>query len=154
MKKIIIFILGAFALILAAWGFAWPWHVSGDCMEPAIKDGKTYFLNRMLPYLRQYKANDIIVFKYENKIWISRIVGLENDTIQITDGKIIINNATLNDSIERNWADWNYGAYAINEPFKIPSNHVYVLSDNLTAHHDDSRVFGPIPKETILGIVW
>lgn len=123
-------------------------------MEPAIHDGKIYFLNRVLPYLRPYKSDDIIVFKHEDKIWISRIVGLENNAIQITDNKILVNGNEVKDGIARNWANWQYGVYAINESLKIPLNHVYVLSDNLAAHHDDSRVFGPIAKDSILGIIW
>lgn len=154
MKRPILIILSTFMLLLGAWGFVWPWRVSGDCMEPAIKDGITYFLSRIIPYFRPYKNGDIILFNHEEKIWISRIAGLENDIIQITDGKIMVNNTELNDSIERNWTDWNYGMYAINEPFHIPVDHVYVLSDNLSAQHDDSRIFGPISHKAILGIVW
>ncbi|KKQ33624.1 MAG: Type-I signal peptidase [candidate division TM6 bacterium GW2011_GWF2_37_49] len=149
--SVIILIIVAIAVML----FARPYRVSGDCMEPAIKDGQLCFLNRIAPYLRQYRIDDIILFKYDNKIWISRIVALENDMIQISEGSVIVNGASLNEiGIQRSWSNWKYGTYAIDKPFSVPMGHVFVLSDNLAAQHDDSRVFGPVSKESILGLIW
>ena len=143
-----------FVSVLFVWIIARPYRISGDCMEPAIIDGRLYFSNQLAPYIREYKIGDIIVFKYEDRFWISRIVALENSTIQIKERKIIINDKPLNDDIIRNWQNWDFGMYAINKPLKIPNNHVFVLSDNLSAQHDDSRVFGPINKSAIVGLVW
>ncbi len=132
-----------------------PYRLSGDCMEPAFMNKQLYFLNKIVPYLRPYKINDVILFKHENKTWIARIVALENNTLQITDGSIVVNNQALDDTqIDRNWSGWNYGTHAIDKPLQIPVNHVFVLSDNLSAKHDDSRVFGPISNACILGLVW
>lgn len=126
----------------------------GDCMEPAIQDGKLYFVNYLYYKFNDYKAGDIVVFRYEEKEWISRIVGLGGQNLQIIDSAILINNNIYNDFVQRNWKDWKYGHYGVDSAVKIPANHVYVLSDNLSAHHDDSRVFGPISYDSILGKVW
>ncbi|MBX9831114.1 signal peptidase I [Candidatus Babeliales bacterium] len=134
--------------------FAKPYPLLGDCMEPAFKDGQLCLVNRISPYLRQHQINDVIIFKHEEKIWISRIVALETNTIQIAEGKIIVNGAALQDGIHRIWPGWKYGSYAINTTLQVPPDHVFVLSDNLSAQHDDSRVFGPISKESIMGRVW
>ncbi len=112
-------------------------------------------MNRSLPYLRGYRVNDIVLFNHKEKVWISRIVALETDTIQIDEDKLILNGVALQDaSIRRNWSDWKQGNYAISKQLQIPLGHVYVLSDNLSAQHDDSRVFGFISKGSILGLVW
>lgn len=145
----------SFILVLVSFFlFAHPYRISGDCMEPAIRDGGLYFLNRVSGYFPGYRAGDIILFKHEGKTWISRIVALGNDTIQINEQSIKVNGIILQDKVHRNWTDWNYGTYAIDTVTKIPSNHAYVLSDNLSAHHDDSRVFGPISYSLILGAIW
>lgn len=136
-------------LVVGVFLFARPLRVSGDCMEPAIKDGQLYFLNNVLPYLQ---IGDTVAFKYDNKIWVSRIVALENDIIHITDGSVLVNDAP--DKVSRNWTHWKNGMYGIDEPFQVPVNHVFVLSDNLAARHDDSRTFGPVPKKMILGVIW
>jgi len=154
MNKNIIILLIIAALICAARGLIWPYYISGNCMDPAVKDGSYVFLSRIVPYLRAYKINDIVGFEYEGKPWIARIVALENEIIQVTAGAIRINGEILHDLVQRNWSEWKYGTYGIDEPLRVPSGHVYVLSDDLSAHHDDSRVFGPISKKTILGLVW
>jgi|GEM_PF-943918 len=134
---------------------AQPYKISGDCMEPKIKDGQLCFLNRIPSFLKKYRINDIILYKHESKVWISRIVALGSNTVQITNGNIIVNDIPLkNMGIIRNWDNWKFGIYAIDKPIKIPTDHVFVLSDKLSAHHDDSRVFGPIPTNSILGVVW
>ncbi len=143
------------ALIIVLWIAARPYRVAGDCMEPAIKDGQLCFVNQLSPFLRQYKVNDIITFDYEGRAWIARVVALETDTIQITAENIILNGSVLSDGeIHRDWSDWKYGSYGIDNPFQVPSGHVFVLSDKLSAHHDDSRVFGPISTKSITGLVW
>ena len=151
--KIIILVVSV--LIIFTWAFAHPYIVPGDCMEPAIKDGSHVFVNHISPYLRRYQVGDIIAFKHEGKDWVSRVVALETDTIEIIEGKVIVNGVALqNAGIYRSWSNWRYGAYAIDKQFQIPLSHVFVLSDNLSSQHDDSRVFGPISKESITGLVW
>lgn len=141
-------------LSICSWVIARPHKISGDCMEPAITEGHLYFSNQLAPYLKEYRIDDIITFTHEDRLWISRIVALENDTIEIKENEIIVNGTLLNTGISRNWNGWDYGSYAINKIFTVPVNHVYVLSDNLAAHHDDSRVFGPIHKSEIAGLIW
>lgn len=151
--KIIIFTV--VALIIVVQAFAKPYHASGDCMEPAIKDGQLCFLNRTSAYLRPYQIGDIIAFKHEEKAWVSRVVALETDTIQIIEGTVVVNGVPLSDAkIHRSWANWKQGIYAIDKPLQIPLAHVFVLSDKLSAHHDDSRIFGPVSTESIIGLVW
>lgn len=143
------------ALVVAVQAFAKPYYVPGDCMEPAIKDGQHVLVNRASPYLRQHQVGDIVAFQHEGKAWVSRIVALETDTIQICEGNVVINGVALQDTgIHRSWSQWRYGTYAIDQQMQVPLDHVFVLSDNLSAQHDDSRVFGPISHESIIGLVW
>lgn len=154
-NKYKIAVFAVFTLVIVLLALAKPYWISGDCMEPAIRDGRLYFLNRISPYIRQYRIGDIIAFKYKEKLWISRIVALEASTIQIIAGNVIVDGAVLqNQGIHRNWSCWKHGVYAIDTPLQVPTDYVFVLSDNLSAQHDDSRIFGPISKDSILGLVW
>lgn len=131
--------------------FAEPYRISGDCMEPAIQDGKSYFLDKASHYFSPYQIGDVILFEHEGKVWVSRILALENNSIKIIQDSLIINGVTLQDSIKRNWSSWQHGTFGVNNTFQVPANHIYVLSDNLSAHHDDSRVFGAISHSAIIG---
>lgn len=155
MKKYYIIALIVLGLTAIGTMLIRPYRTSGDCMEPAVQDGQLCFLSKLSSFTHGHQINDIIMFKHEEKVWISRIVALEHDSIEITENNIILNGHPIADNtIKRNWTNWEYGNYAINAPLQIPAKHVFVLSDNLAAHHDDSRVFGPIPLASILGTVW
>lgn len=117
-------IISFLILAIFSWVIARPHRISGDCMEPAITDGYLYFSNQLAPYLREYRIDDIITFTHEDRLWISRIVALENDTIEIKENEIIVNGTLLNTGISRNWEGWGYGTYAINKTFTVPVNHV------------------------------
>ncbi len=157
-KKIILAILLVGVCLFFYLFVASPYRISGpsggNCMEPAIKDGERIFVNRLHYKFSSYKAGDIIIFQHEDKIWISRIIALENQKIKISDQTILVDGKVSSDGVERNWKDWRYGQYGVDAVAKIPAGHMYVLSDNLSAHHDDSRVFGPISYKAILGKVW
>lgn len=151
-KKIAVFTI--VILIMIGIGWSQVYRISGDCMEPAIRDGHFYWVDRISPLLRQYQMGDIVTFKHEEKMWISRVVALEGDTISLAEGKVIINGRDLQDNVLRNWSGWNYGTFAIDKPFTVPKDSIFVLSDNLSAQHDDSRVFGSISKSELSGWVW
>lgn len=151
-KKITIFAI--VLLIMIGIGWSQVYRISGDCMEPAIRDGRFYWVDRISPFLRPYQMEDIVIFKHEEKMWISRIVALEGNTIRITEGKVTINGIDLHDNVFRNWSGWKHGTFAIDDSFTVPKDNVFVLSDNLSAQHDDSRVFGPISKSMLSGWVW
>lgn len=114
-------------------GWSQVYRISGDCMEPAIKHGCLYWVDQISPFLREYQIGDIVVFKHEEKMWIARVVALGEDTIKITEGKVTVNGIDLQDNVFRNWSGWEYGIFAIDEPFTVPKDSVFVLSDNLCA---------------------
>ena len=153
-KFLLILVLAGISIFIGRM-IAAPSYISGDCMEPAVKDGSYVFLNRITPYVRDCRINEIITFEYEGKMWISRVVGLEGDTIEINDNGISLDGVICQEKeFKRDWDSWKYGTYAVAKSLKIPLGHVYVLSDKLSAHHDDSCVFGPISKASIVGVVW
>lgn len=131
-----------------------PHRVSGDCMEPAIKNHGLYFVNELYYNLFPLALGDIITFDHENKVWISRVVALENQTIEINGKGIFIDGNLYSDSVDRDWQGWKLGVYGIENAYKLGARHCYVLSDKLSSGHDDSRVFGPISYASIRGKVW
>lgn len=152
-RYIALLVLGAAAVYF---GLATPYHISGDCMEPAVKDGQWVFLNRLIPYLTSYRNGQIVAFTHEGRAWFSRIIANEGDSVQLSESGILLNGVlkSIEQDIPRKWSGWRLGTYGIDHPFVVPQGHVFVLSDNLLADHDDSRVFGPIAHKSILGLVW
>ena len=142
------------SLLFVYFFIARPYRIEGDCMEPAIRDRAWYCANHLYFYYNRYKQGDIIIFRYEDKIWVSRIVALAGQELMVTKNGLVLNGKDFNDGIKRDWSHYNHGSYGVDNVVKIPDRHLYVLSDKLSAHHDDSRVFGAIAYDAIIGKIW
>jgi signal peptidase I len=81
--------------------------------------------------------------------WVKRIIALPGETIEIRDGVIFINNSPLDDKYasEPLWPSLsNFNA------FTVRPDHYFVMGDNRN-HSEDSRSFGTIHKNDIIGKV-
>jgi signal peptidase I len=93
-------------------------------------------------------------------IWIFRIVGTPGDTILFDDSGLFINgkSADLPPSLEtikykgRTASGIPDRPHAPSYPFTIPKGHYFVLGDN-PDYANDSRLWGTLPKESIVGKV-
>ena len=84
--------------------------------------------------------------------FIKRVIGVEGDTVEGRDGEVLVNG----EPIEEEYLPGGYET----EPFlpiDVPENMIFVMGDN-RANSEDSRSFGPIPVENVIGrgfvLVW
>lgn len=166
-KKFFNFILESIqALVLALSVFvllylfvAQPNQVHGNSMVPNFQD-KEFLLTEKLTYHRRLpQRGEVVVFKAppsepcaETECeYIKRIIGLPGETITINDGKVYIDNQILNGSYLPSTSKTTPGNYLREgRSVQIPQGEYVLLGDNRT-HSRDSREFGPIPKERIVG---
>jgi len=93
---------------------------------------------------------DIIVFKWprnERQVLVKRVIGVPGDTIEIKQGNVIRNGVIL---------DEPYVLHNSNETLVdrvIPLGKYIVMGDN-RLESDDSRHWGWVPEENIIGEVW
>ncbi len=117
-------------------------------MIPNISPGDLVIYYRLN---NEYESKDPIIFIYDNKEYLGRIIAIPGDTINITDdNKLIINESILNEEYIY------YETYkldtSIEYPITIKDNEYFILSDNRTSSFD-SRYFGPITNKNIKGKV-
>jgi len=90
--------------------------------------------------------------KSTEKDFIKRVIATEGQTIQAKQGVMFVNNIKLHETyLHDNGPIPDYG------PTKVPKGKIFVMGDNRN-NSQDSRVFGPISKSTVLGrafvLIW
>lgn len=106
---------------------------------------------RLHPIVR----GDLVAFEHgtgdDRRILLKRVVGLGGDTVTTAHGKVYVDGAQLNGYANASGDGENLA------PVAVPNGSIYVLGDN-PAQSDDSRAFGPVPVESVIGratfVVW
>ena len=96
---------------------------------------------------------DIIVFRESESVnYIKRVIALPGETIQITEGKIYINERAIFDAYGN--AKMEDGGIA-KKPIKLGQDEYFVLGDNRNASKDSrDKAVGVIKRDQIIGKAW
>jgi len=126
-------------------------------MYPTFHD-KEYILTDKISYrFGEPQRGDVIIFKAprnEEYEYIKRIIGLPGERVRISQGKVFINDQFLNESYLPPEYQTASGAFLReNQTITIPENNYFVLGDN-RSHSSDSRDWGLVPRENIIGKAW
>ncbi|MFQ6019824.1 MAG: signal peptidase I, partial [Dehalococcoidia bacterium] len=91
---------------------------------------------------------DVVVFQAPNdqqKDFIKRIIGVPGDHVEVSQGDVILNGEVL----EEPYVDGDTTCPA-DCVLDVPKKNYFVMGDN-RANSSDSRTFGPIPEDNIIG---
>ena len=118
-------------------------RVDGASMDKTLENGQILLLYK----LGNVKRYDIVVLdeEIEDEIIIKRIIGMPNDTVEIKNGKIYVND----EEIEEEYA---YGQTSDYDKITLGDDEYFILGDNRPISKD-SRYFGPVKKDEIIGKV-
>lgn len=141
-----------------------PYQVVGGSMAPALVDGERLFVNRSAyaeitvpgvgvvhPFSTPQRG-DIVVLEsgqtLQSSAYIKRIIALPGETVGFAEGIVLIDGEPLvEDYIDGAPTRCFSRVYC---RLTVPEGMVYVLGDN-RRDSEDSRVFGPVAIEDILG---
>ena len=123
--------------------------VFGRSMEPSLFERQRLIIDKITYYFRAPNRNDIVVIKRPEmeELLVKRIIGLPGEKVEIRDGYVFINDNRLPEPFPHDQYPQNIPAYTLG-PVEY-----YVLGDN-RGNSNDSRAFGPVLREDILGRVW
>ncbi len=150
----------ALSIFLVVYLFlAQPHQVSGLSMFPNYHD-KEYILTDKVSYkIDNPKRGDVVVFHAPEAAhcpqgtgcdFIKRIIGLPGDTLEIRNHKFYVNGKELPEPYIPPENVLNPGPYIQDRVVTLAQNEYFVVGDN-RPHSSDSRVWGPIGKENIVG---
>ena len=129
--------------------------IPSGSMRPTLMEGDKLFVNKYTYRFHPPKRGDIVVFKYPEdpkKDFIKRLVALPNETVEIRDGKIHVDDKVLDDPESfGKFYYYNHEKFGgPNVKIMVPENAYYVLGDN-SANSTDSRFWGFVPKANLVG---
>jgi len=131
-----------------------PFVVKGASMEPNFHDYQYLIIDEISYRFNQPQRGDVVVFKYPvdpSQYFIKRVIGLPDEQIKINDGQITIINSNYPNGVLLNESYLPFGLKTNgNADIILDSQHYFLLGDN-RSNSLDSRVFGPVNRNYIIG---
>jgi signal peptidase I len=129
--------------------------IPSGSMRPTLMEGDKLFVNKFIYRFKPIQRGDIIVFKYPGepkKDFIKRLVAFGGETVELRDGKILVDGEVLEDAQTfGKFYYYNHDPFGgPHEKIRVPEDSYYVLGDN-SANSTDSRFWGFVPKKNIIG---
>ena len=127
-----------------------------NSMEPTLQVGERFFVNRALYKVSSPNRDDIIVYKTSGSddaaLHIGRVIGLPGETVQISNGNILINGEVYDEN--HDFPEISNAGVA-SSGISLESGEYFILGDNRN-NSEDSRYgdIGNINKKYIVGKVW
>lgn len=120
--------------------------VHGESMAPSFWEGQVCLVKAASHNLTR---GDVVIVHDGHSRSIKRIVGLPNESILFQNGKVFVNGQELREPYleraRRTWPVWQ-------TRFTLSREHFFVMGDNRD-RSEDSRVYGPLRGQAILGKV-
>ena len=150
---------------------AQPFEVQQRSMFPTIVHGEYILIDKLTTRWDGYDYGEVVVFdppgdsglSVDGIPFIKRIIGLPGDTVTLENGRVFItqpggNPVRIEEPYVVGDAD---GSTVATIPtsgsgtftWDVPEGEYFVMGDN-RPHSQDSRVFGPIDEDLILGRAW
>ena len=148
---------------------AQPFQVEQSSMVPTVNPGEYVLIDKISPRFQDYQRGDIVVFQPPQGFgqggvpFIKRVIGLPGDTVSLENGRVFVTPAggspiRLEEPYVVRAVD---GGAAPTLPknadgtstWTIAPGTYFVMGDN-RPDSQDSRFFGPVNRELIIGRAW
>lgn len=144
-----------------------PYRAPSQSMKPAMHAGDIFIVNAAALRNRDSQVGEIVAFRYPpdpSISYVKRVVATGGTTIEMRRGALYVDGQV----VEEPWLPaepirtvvYDGMTMPLREedinadlaPLAVPENHFFVLGDN-RGNSSDSRVWGFVPRENMIGIV-
>jgi signal peptidase I len=128
-----------------------PVKVEGTSMMPSLIDQERIFINKFVYRfgIADIGRGDTVVFWFPgdpSKSYIKRVIGAPGDTIEVIEGKVIVNGRALAEP----YVPDEYRDRVSMPRSVVPADEYFVLGDHRSSSND-SRMWGMVPRRYIYG---
>jgi len=129
-------------------------RVVGLSMTPTLADSHMCLLNRWVLYFRAPRASELVVIRdpTDSGLAVKRIVGVPGDRILVKNGSLFLNGSRLQEPYLPSGTPTFAKPRVQEQAFTCAAGQYFVLGDNRNLSLD-SRSYGPISRQNILGLV-
>jgi signal peptidase I len=141
-------LLAAFGIVAGLFAYSFRLvRVEGASMEPTYHHGQWLLVRRFNWPAQPLAHDEVVVFRLGADVLIKRVAALPGERPPLDDLRLI---RLLHPRVQRWYGGDNVQTASLFAP--VPESSVYVLGDN-AERSDDSRRFGAIPVDAIIGRV-
>lgn len=143
---------------------AQPYKVEQKSMQQTLEEGEYVLVDKLTPRFDAYNRGDIVVFQPPaewgdaNTPFIKRVIGEPGEVVEIRDdGLVYVNGVALDEPYL--YADEVGGPPQPTTPpleqstWTVPDGELFLMGDH-RANSADSRTFGPVPLDRVVGRAW
>jgi signal peptidase I len=148
---------------------AQPFEVEQRSMVPTIVENEYVLIDKLTPRFDDYQRGDIIVFQPPPGFeqggvpFIKRVIGLPGDTVTLDNGRVYVTppggtRVLLTEPYVAQDGNGRTEPTLPKDPestteWSVPTGQYFVMGDN-RPESQDSRFFGPIGRDLIVGRAW
>jgi signal peptidase I len=157
----IIVVAVTLALFVRAF-FIQAFRIPSESMEDTLLVGDFLFANKLLygpripftdkhlPAIRDPRPGDIVIFLppgEDRQPWIKRCVAVAGQTVELRGTTLYVDGVPQHEPYAKYIR--GRGVYRHFGPFRVPEGHIFLMGDNRD-NSDDSRIWGPLPRDRVL----
>ena len=143
---------------------AQPYKVQQKSMQHTLEPEQYVLVDKLTPRFDTYKRGDIVVFtppadwvQEDNTPFIKRVIGLGGDTVDIRDGHVFINDTEIDEPYlyaePPSAPPQPTTAQGDQHSWVVAQGDVFLMGDH-RANSEDSRTFGTVPVNQVIGRAW
>lgn len=147
-RKLLFRLTAALAVLVAVAGIVEApllsfYRISGNSMLPSYTDGDRVLVTSVGPV----EVGDAVICRFAGETLIKRVVACPGDVLALRDGRIVRNGELRDELVPPPFRDGTSVAER-----ELGEDEYYILGDNRRVSID-SRTFGPVHREDIVGRV-